>query len=86
MANITIDQFIDTFNAGYETDEDALNAIRGLAYQWRTLVSEAQAKAARAGAQQAVQQAEGIAQTADATAQAERAAFVTFIASLAAGR
>lgn len=83
MASITIQQFIDTFNAGYETDDDALNAIRGLAFQWRTLVADAQAKATRTGAQQATAQAEAIAQAADAAAQNERIAFVTFIAGLA---
>jgi len=83
MANITIDQFITTFNEGYETDEDAINAIRGLSFQWRTLVAEAQAKAARVGAQAQVAQAETLAQAADAIAQSERAAFVAFIASLA---
>lgn len=86
MSSITVQQFIDTFNAGYEADEDALNAIRGLAYQWRTLVADAQAKAARTGAQQATAQAEAIAQAADAAAQAERTAFVMFIASLANGQ
>lgn len=83
MATITIEQFVETFNSGYETNEDALNAIRGLAFQWRVLVSEARAKAARAGAQQATAQAETLAQQSDLIAINERTAFVAFIAGIA---
>lgn len=82
MANITTEQFIETFNAGYETDEDALNAVRGLAFQWAALVAEAQANATRAQADVASQRAEARVQAALQRQQRAQSEFVEFIAGL----
>ena len=82
MANITTDQFIAAFNAAFPTDADALNAITGLGFQWRSLVAEAQARAAREKAQTTSQAAEQAAQAADQKQQAARVEFVRFVAGI----
>lgn len=85
MANITMQQFIDRFNAGFETDEDALNAVEGLPIYWNAMMAGGLAKATRAKALAANQQAEAIAQAANAKEQEALAAFVAFVASLQQG-
>jgi len=82
MANITQQQFLDAFNAAFPTDADALNAVVGLGYQWRSLVAEAQARAAREAASQTSQVAEQAAQAADKKEQAAQVEFVQFVAGL----
>ena len=82
MANITQQQFLDAFNAAFPTDTDALNAVVGLGYQWRSLVAEAQARAAREAAHVTSQAAELAAQEADQKQQRARIEFVQFVAGL----
>lgn len=82
MANITMQQFIDQFNAAFATDDDALDAVTGLGYQWSSLKAQAQATAKRAQAQQTTQAAEKEAQWADQAQQVAQGAFVGFVAGL----